>query len=274
MKCVHCGNEQREGHFCLRCGARFQVTGYPFAEQGTVMQVESAPGDVYVEKVETSAQFDQLKERLKDYGQYFLQHIKHPSISFNAKPDDLVNAIVSFVLFALVFSLTVLLAIKGILEGSFVMLDEVGATMQEMPSLFLVFWHIFLFVFVCFVIVLFVLQLGAKLFGPDYMIQKVALIYSAHALPGIAIGFAALGFIMMNSGFYGSVLLTAALLYVMILAPLYVTAVLVSKRPKSVDPLYGFSLFTLGLGVAFTILYKLIGDSAVMSYLESLRYLL
>lgn len=274
MKCVHCGNEQREGQFCLRCGTQFQVIGYPISEQGTIMQVESGTAEVYVEKAEPSVQFDQMKERLKEYGLYFLQHLKHPSISFNAKPHELVNAVVSLVLFALIFSLTVLLAIKEVFQNSFVVLDGGGATMQEMPSNFMVFWHLFLFVFVSFVIVLFVLQLGVKLFGPDYPIQKIALIYSAHALPGIVISVAALCLILMNSGFYAGVLLIASLLYVMILAPLYVTAVLLSKRPKGMDPMHGFSLFALGLGVSFTILLKLIGDSAVMSYLESLRHLL
>ncbi|WOV88116.1 hypothetical protein QWT69_03045 [Sporosarcina oncorhynchi] len=273
MKCVHCGNEQREGQFCLRCGTRLQVAGYPITEQGA-MQIENVPGEVFVERVDTSVQFDQLKERLKEYGHYFLRHVKHPSISFNGQSHDLTHAVVSLMLYALLFSLTVFMAIKDVLQDSFIVLDEVGATMQEIPSHFLVFWHIFLFVFVSFVIVLFALQVGAKLFGPDYSMQKITLIYSAHALPGIAITLAALAFILMNSGFYGSLLLIAGIVVVMLLIPLYVAAVLLSKRPKGVDSFYGFCLFALVLGGSFTILFKLIGDSAVMSYLESLRFLL
>ena len=273
MKCVHCGNEQKEGQFCLRCGTRLQVVGYPITEQGA-MQIRDVPGEVFIERVDTSVQFDQLKERLKEYGHYVLRHLKHPSISFNGQLHELTHAVVSLILYALVFSLTVVVAIKEILQDSFVVLDEVGATMQEMPSLFLVFWHIFLFVFVSFVIVLFTLQLAAKLFGPDYPMQKITLIYSAHALPGIAITLVALAFILINSGFYGSLLLIAGIVVVMLLTPMYVAAVLLSKRPKGVDSFYGFGLFALVLGSSFTILFQLIGDSAVMSYLESLRFLL
>lgn len=273
MKCVHCGNEQANGAYCWKCGTRLKGSPGAFSDQ-VQFGNEQTVDDGYIEKVDTSVHLESFKKHVKEYGNYFFKYVKHPSISFSSQHNELVNGIVSLVLYAIIFGLSLLLAIKSIVRQSVSNLEVLAGVNYGSPSYFSVFFTVFLFVIVCMSIVLLGLVIVNKYFGPDHTGKKIMIIYSAHSLPAIVSGLAAFGLILIKPSPVGIILLVASLVFILILAPSYVIGVLLSKRPKGIDPLYGFAIYAMLFIFLFVSLYRLLEDSAISSYMTSLLHYL
>ncbi|MDW0113013.1 hypothetical protein QT711_07430 [Sporosarcina saromensis] len=269
MKCVHCGNEQANAGYCWKCGTPLGRSSTTTSSQLAVPHDERTE-DGQIAKVNATIQFDKLKKQANQYKEYFFAHVKHPSISFSGQQPEFINGIISLFLYAILFGVATFMAIQEKLQQSYGNMEVLGMNEYGSPSAFSVFFTVFLFVVVCMAVVILALFIANKLFGPDDSGKKMLIVYSAHALPAIIINLVACGLLLVNSGYYGSLLLVASLFYVVMLAPSYVVSVLLSKRPKAVDPVYGFTVFALLLVIACNVLYRMLEDAAIYSYLASL----
>ena len=273
MRCGHCGNVQGNGHFCGNCGVRLGVANNVDVNQ-TVISGEQQSVAVKVAKVESSVQLDNLKKGFQAYRSYFKQHLKAPSLSFTEQADEFRHGVISLMLYAIIFGLSFYSAINGILHASVGGIAELVGEMYDELSFFSVFINVFVFIVISIGIVSLGLFIISKYFGTDNSFKKILVHYGAHSLPAIVVGLIALGVLLMKSYVYGSFIMLAGLVYVIVISPGYVMGALLSKQPKGVDPLYGFTLYVIVVILLFAILYKFIGDTAVGNYLENLRSLL
>lgn len=268
MKCS-CGHEQVSGKFCGKCGARLGNTDQSMAVE-VPLQSEQVISNTTT--VNTSVQLDNLKQKSRMYWSYFLQHLKHPSKSFTNQHNDFTNGLISLIIFAAIFGYTLYKAVDGLLGkllgGLSFFLDE---KYTSIPFSSMYFKSV-LYVAIIMAIVTFALFIVGKYFGPDHSVKKTMEIYSAHALPAIVIVLAALLLIIMNSFTYGIVLLIVSLVYVVLLSPGYVISVLLSRKSKGVDPLFGYTIYSALMTVVIWITLKsLWNSSGLKSTIDQLK---
>ncbi|WP_060207643.1 zinc ribbon domain-containing protein [Sporosarcina koreensis] len=271
MICTNCGNEHANGRFCGNCGIRMTepVDGYPD-------QLPHHHGQTAVEativKSESNVHLENVSNLTKAYWSYFVKHVKHPSISLTKQDDEFRNGFISLFLYAILFGLSFFSILKGLtLEpAGFVSLTDGDGG----PSFSSVFLNVAGFVAVCIAIVSFGLFIIGKNFGPAYPFKQTLALYGAHSLPAIVIGLVALFLLLMKSYWYGIFLLIVSFIYVLMLSPGYVISVLLSKKPKGIDPLHGYAAYTVLVIILFGLLLKLLNDTSVVTYLAELKGLL
>ena len=180
--------------------------------------------------------------------------------------DEFRNSFISLLLYAAICGFAFYTAITGIA------IESVSGTEGGL-SFSSVFLNVAGFVAVCIAVVSFGLFIIGSNFGPSYPFKQTLVLYGSHILPAIVIGLAALFLLLLKSYWYGIFLLIVSLLYVLILSPGYVISVLLSKKPKGIDPLHGYTAYTVLVIILFGVLFKLLGDSAVLGYFNELRIL-
>lgn len=268
---MNCGNEHANGRFCGSCGIRMTEPVDGFRDQ-----LPHHPGQTAVEatdvKSESNVHLENVSNLTKAYWSYFVTHVKHPSISLTKQDDEFRNGFISLLLYAILFGLSFLSILKGFtLEpAGFVGLTDGDGS----PSFSSVFLNVAGFVAVCIAIVSFGLFIIGKNFGPAYPFKQTLAMYGAHSLPAIVIGLIALLLLLMKSYWYGIFLLIVSFIYVLMLSPGYVISVLLSKKPKGIDPLHGYAAYTVLVIILFGLLFKLLGDTTVVTYLTELKALL
>ncbi|MCM3636681.1 YIP1 family protein [Sporosarcina luteola] len=256
MTCTNCGNEQANGRFCGSCGIRMGEVMEGFQNGQTVIEATDITA-------ESNVHLENVSNLTKEYWSYFVQHLKHPSISLTKQDDEFRNSFISLLLYAIIVGLSVFTTLKE------VSLETVGS-----PSFSSVFLNVAGFVAVCIAIISFGLFIIGKNFGPAYTFKQTVVLYGAHSLPAIVIGLVALFLLAMKSYWYGLFLLAVSFIYILMLAPGYVISVLLSKKPKGIDPLHGYAAYTVLVIILFGLLFKLLSDSTVVSYLPGLRGML
>lgn len=273
MRCGYCGNVQGNGHFCGNCGVRLGSVNNAPAGQ-TMVTSEQQAIEPEAAKVESSVQLDNLKKGLQAYRSYFKQQLKSPSLSFTDQEGEFRNGVISLILYAIIFGLSFFIAINGVLQASIGGITELVGEMYDELSFFSVFINVFVFIVISMGIVSLGLFLISKYFGPDHTYKKIVVHYGAHSLPAIVVGLIALGLLLIKSYVYGSFIMLAGLIYVIVISSGYVMSALLSRQPKGIDPLHGFTLYVIVVILLFAVLYKFIGDTALGNYLENLRSLL
>lgn len=265
MTCTNCGNEQANGRFCGSCGIRMAEVRDGFQDQLPLQNGQTAV-EVAVVNGESNIHLENVGNLTKEYWSYFKQHLKHPSISLTKQDDEFRNGFISLLLYAIIFGLSFFTLLKGIA------LESVGV--DGSPSFLSVFLNVAGFTVVCIAIVSIGLFIIGKNFGPAYPFKQTLELYGAHSLPAIVIGVVALFLLLMKSYWYGIFLLIVSFIYVLMLSPGYVISVLLSKKPKGIDPLHGYAAYTVLVIILFGLLFKLLGDSTVGAYLSELRGML
>lgn len=272
MTCTNCGNERANGRFCGSCGIRMVEAGEGFQEQLTSQNGQTAV-EVTVVNTDSNVHLENVGNLTKEYWSYFKQHLKHPSISLAKQDDEFRNGFISLLLYAIIFGLSFFTAIKGMALESASFVGTVDSV-DGGPSFSSVFLNVAGFVAVCIAIISLGLFIIGKNFGPAYPFKQTLVLYGAHSLPAIVLGVVALFLLLIKSYWYGNFLLIVSLIYVLMLSPGYVISVLLSKKAKGIDPLHGYAAYTVLVIILFGLLFKLLGDSTVGTYLAELRAML
>lgn len=122
LQCPKCHAEQETGKFCGVCGEPLQPLNnnehFSSAETGT--HTESSANNVpienhqntYQETAATTAQpqnqtMETVKTVTTNYGNYFLELLKNPTKAFKLGENDFVNGIITLILYAITFSLSI-----------------------------------------------------------------------------------------------------------------------------------------------------------------------
>lgn len=278
MKCSQCGFEQEEGKFCGKCGGKLISAAEAEPTNDHVTQAEN-PNNASVEQetsdqtstqteretaasvanqaAETNESLEKVKETSRAYGGFFINYLKNPSQIFARQSSELTNGLITIGIVALLTILTFYSLINNAM-------GEYGYG----PSFISVFFNTLIGLVVFIAIVVTLLFLINKLFGTDISYQSVVSIFGAHMTP-VAI-FVAIAFLLsiLKSNMYAILFLMIGLALIISIIPLYIISSLLTKRPKGIDPLYGYLLYILAFIISFSILAGILVDSALGNMIE------
>ncbi|PAV28300.1 hypothetical protein CIL05_16825 [Virgibacillus profundi] len=123
--CPKCNNQQESGKFCGVCGGTLQpvqnseVSGNESIKQAPVNStVNQAAATVTNQQQQGQQTTTALKSGLAQYWAYFLSLIKNPTQAFNSNENHFVNGLVTLVLFAITFSLSLYLLANSFMKAA------------------------------------------------------------------------------------------------------------------------------------------------------------
>lgn len=272
LECTNCGHKQEVGEFCASCGAALK----PASEQvSETVEVEQSPANPEVaaaaikEKqqasepvvpVETSEAAEpneilvKAKKVSRNYLHYLLATLKRPAVLFDAKKPELINGLISFVLFSVFFALTTFLLAHKINKASFY------GDVYPVPFFSTYFASLF-GIIITAVLIAGAVFLVNKLFGKGSSFLTVLSIYAGHiTIPLVLI---ILGFVLIiiNAISITSFLLSGAASLVIGIIPIYIVISLLKDRPKLVDAFYGFLIYILFIAFVTIVLISVLADS-------------
>jgi len=295
-KCSQCGFEQDDGKFCGKCGHPLEgeEDSQPVKEQTKEDDVQTskessvkgeeaatmAEGDGFSQpRTETTSQkadsneqqhvqkdnetVEQMKKTSKEFWSYFTYYLKQPSQIFTKRENEFMNGILNLVVMLVLFSLSVYFLLKNFMS----------ATMYSFePSVpfFPVFGNTLFFTALFILLVISILFLINKLFGPDYSFKEIISVYGGHQSLASILIVAAIILLLVKANLIGMILISVVFGLAITSTPLYLISSLLTKHPKTLDPFYGYLVYTVAIGIGFFILFSILADSAIGGLLDEL----
>lgn len=277
LECSNCGSKQAEGKFCGSCGGTLiEASAAETAVEEHVEESKEQPVQVKEEVAATEVpgetavspssneMVDQAVGISKEFGSYFKEYIKAPSLIFAKGESEFKNSLISLAIMSLLFALT--------LSSLYRNFDVHDVFM--MPSAFSIFGTSLLFIVIVTAVILALLFLINKLFGTESSIKKVTSIFGTHMIPVNILALLTLVLALLKSNTAGWSLLFIVFGLVVTAIPVYIISSLLTKRSKAIDPLYGYLLYLVAVSITFIILLIIFVDSAIGNLLEDISYYL
>ncbi|GGA79098.1 DUF6574 domain-containing protein [Ornithinibacillus halotolerans] len=256
--CTNCGHNQNTGKFCEECGGLLQdqqtaasaTSEVHSMDANHVNTPETQTAATTVNQTQTNDTVEKVKTGLSQYWNYIVHHIKNPSNSFQSTENNLLNSIVTLVLYAVTFSLSIYLLANSVYKS----ITSFFSVSESLPF----FGMNFRFILGAFIII-------AITFGSALAVTKLAkhqdnfkTLLSQYG--GLVVPFLALNIIALFGGLIGSATLTlvplvASNTFMVSIVP----AIFVYEKSSQVD--------TKGLKVYHSFLTVLI--IAIISYIIS-----
>ena len=275
MKCENCGFEQEEGKFCGQCGSQIAATNEQMEEivDATKGNQPEGKGKQVRGNSET---MEKVKDTTKMYSTYFMKHLKRPSLIFSSREESfkygLTNIVITTVLIALIFYML----INNFVQSTFGYYDGMGIgdaltnSYAVGPSFLSVFSYTIIFALISIAIVVFILFLINHLFGTAYSIKEIVSIYGAHLTSVIVLGLVAFLLVILKSNIVGGYIWLLVISLVLSIIPVYLISSLLTRRSKSIDPVYGYLLYLISVGIAFIIIFSIIIDSRLGDFIDEM----
>jgi hypothetical protein len=229
LYCINCGNHQREGQFCAKCG-----TALGGEVIGTRMVATRRQTTDYAEK---------LSALFKGYGQYFWKHLKQPGEVFTYGKKEFANAMGTIGMLSVFVGLAIFICMREIESPS---LSMIGSAMA--------------YVLVTTLIVVGSLYVTTMFLGPEQSIKNLISLYGTHLIPSTALVVIAFLFLLLKINILGNLLLLFALLFALFIVPLYIVVKLLSLDVVTLDPLYSVAVYLIISGVISYISLAVFGD--------------
>lgn len=279
MKCSNCGFEQDVGKFCSKCGGEIlpqsqdgstkeyvaaseaSSNNEPAASSHVNHQTSTSQAPVTPANSGTNTTNDSLervKETSRAYGGFFMNYVKHPSQVFTKKSSELTNGLISIGIMVVITLLTFNILIK----------NQLGGFSGYGPSFMSIFFNGLFGMAIVLGIVITLLFLINKLFGTDSTYKDVVSIFGAHMTPVIVVSALAFLLAIFKSNTFAAFLLFLVLMLIVSIVPLYLISSLLTRRPKGIDPLYGYLLYILAFIITFMIVMSIMIDSALGDMIE------
>lgn len=213
------------------------------------------------QQVEPNIQLENIKKRSKQYRIYFMQQLKKPSRAFEQGEKDFSNGLLSILLFAIVYSVSLFLVVNRNYFG-------------ESLGFFSFFVQIMLLIFLLFGIAIFALFIANNFFGSPNSLKTIISFYGGQLSPVVvSVGISFL-LIVIQSFTYGNFVLIISFIFALFILPLYLVSFLATKKAPGLDSLYGFILYILVFVLLFLILVTILADTMLGTYLDRMIYLL
>lgn len=254
MHCINCGHKQREGKFCATCGI---ALGTEVIEAHQTMSRITTKSDI-----KSNENVEKMKVVTKAYWIYFVNYLKRPSDVIDQGEKEFVNGIVTIVIQAILIGLALFTILNGVpvflygfpYAASFVgvvgksLLFGFGSTAISIGSMFMTINYL----------------------GPYQSLKNIAGIYGTLLVPSTFLILISLILLQLQAYAVGNLLLSFALLIAFLLVPLYILIKILSKDLTAMDPLYCVAVYIVMVGIAFSILFILLGDYAMGSMMSRL----
>lgn len=284
MKCTNCQHEQDAGKFCGKCGTVLMVnSGEPAGNAATPIQephvqftaaaaAGSAP-PVYQAPTEPNLHVEKVKATSKQYWNYFLQYLKKPGSIVEQHHGQMVNALITLGLFAIIFSIAIYKNLGTVLEPAQQMSGFFGDSQSFMPSYFSVLLTTVFSLGVIFALAAGCIYLVNKFAGPGESFKNVITYFGTLVVPSVVLVLAAIILLMIESMVFGNLLLFVSLSLAISLMPLYLITALLKKAVKPFDSFYAYLSYIVLFGVSFAIVITVFFDSTIGRYIEEFQYL-
>ena len=237
MRCTSCGREQENQEYCKKCDASLFVETQREAywneknERKEALQVASTDhvsvGEITQKNVPTDS-----------YIRFFSGYLKKPSHVLATEENVHKNALISIILFILLFPLSFAILSRQYLEiifrGPFGGLEFMnpGKPTYTGPSFFTIFVYTFLAMVLILVVGLFLFYLVQLAFKSDLSFKKVMDIYGTHLTPAILMVVISLLFGVVKLFAPGYYLLFVSFILLLLTLPIYYIANLFTHKAK------------------------------------------
>ncbi len=273
MICSNCKHEQESGKFCGKCGTPFETTTTPVEEPivaapttervsaekvVTEQPTATEPNQSTTAPAEPNVYVENTKEKSKLYLQYFLQQLNAPSIAKTQGSSNFSNAVISILLLALLISLSFSAGI--------------GSANIYGPSFFSVFIGMLFFSIVSMALAIASLWLVNNFFGPQHSFKSIVNLYGGHLSLILLVAALSLLLMMVKSYTFGTLSLLIIILFSVMLLPLYLISVLLTKKSNALDPLYAYMIFIVGFSIIYMIFTFILADSTIGTLLNDFQY--
>lgn len=305
-KCTQCGFEQEDGKFCGKCGSPLaevppkQPNEAEKAEEGVpdnqtneevYQQPKTHSPEQEAEIAATMAQGDEagagrpsgetppqgtkaendtverVKETSKEFWSYFIYYLKQPSHIFKKHKTEFVNGLINIIAMLILLSLS-----SYFLTKNFMMAASYGYV-TGVPF-FSIFGNTLFFGALFIVLIVAILFAINKLFGPGYSFKEILSIYGGHLSLATVLAASAFILLLVKANLIGMILIALVLGLAITSAPIYLISSLLTQKSKSLDPYYGYLIYTVAVGIGVFILFTILADSAIGGLLDDLSYYL
>ncbi|WP_404405064.1 hypothetical protein [Jeotgalibacillus malaysiensis] len=280
MTCPTCDHQQAQGKFCGKCGAGLQpaetvntqtATSPLAAAVQTAMPGQAATADSpYAGKVRNTSQ---------GFAAYFKKYVKSPGAILQTGATEFKNGLILLILTTIVLALAltslvhsfVLTLLEGLNEfTSFFGTPEPALT----PSIISYFLSSFLYIAIPVALVIGILFATVKIFSTGRPIQQLTAFYGTLLFPTLFLSALSLIFKFLNANTYSIAALVAAIVFALIITPVYLNATLLNKSSTKTDAYYGTAIFTIVTFLVLGMYVNYLTDSAfggVMDQINELR---
>ncbi|MCM3356500.1 DUF6574 domain-containing protein [Psychrobacillus sp. MER TA 171] len=278
-KCISCENEQDTGKFCGKCGGEVVVSINGNAESSAELSTSNVAGNLNVPhttNASSNERVEKVKEHSKMFWNYFVRYIKRPSESFVTGTSEFINALISILIFAIIFGITIYVSISSFVQAA---LDGLGGLGEffigeiESPPFFSIFGSAFLFAIVSMGLVFLALFTVTKFFGPSKTWQELLSYYGAYMLLSSLVGLIGLILFLLNIYVIGSVIVILSFLIMLAIIPTYIINKLLELKSQKLDKFHGYLVYILLFSFVYWIYIKIIADSTIAPMIEQLRSL-
>lgn len=281
MKCPNCQHEQSTGKFCGKCGTVLTANSgeavqntAPPAQESAIQFTAATPetaAPVYQAPTEPNQHVEKVKETSKQYWSYFLQYIKKPGTIVEQPIGQMVNALITLGIFALIFSMAIYKNLGTVLAPVDQMGGIFGSSQSVMPSFFSVLLTAVFSLGVIFALAAGCIYLVNKFAGPDESFKNIITYFGTLAVPSVVLVLAAFVLLLIESIIFGNILLILSLSLTVSLMPLYLITVLLKKTVKSFDSFYAYLSYIVLFAISSAIVMTVFFDSTIGRYIEDLE---
>jgi len=213
------------------------------------------------QQVGPNIHIEKIKKKSKVYRTYFVQQLKNPSRAFEQGEKDFSNGLISIILFAIVYTVSLFLVVNRNYFG-------------ESLGFFPFFFQIMLLVFLLFGIAIFALFIANNFFGSPNSLKAIISFYGGQLSPVVVSVGVSFLLMLIQSFTYGQLVLVVSFVFALFILPLYLVSFLATKKAPGLDPLYGFILYILVFVLLFLILVTVLAGTMLGTYLDRMIYLL
>ncbi len=254
-KCTNCGHIQEDGKFCGKCGSVLQP-------EAAELQAANPEGQQVKTESQTeaagSAKNNEVLVKVKDeslqYTSYFMEQLKQPSKQFFQAGGYFKHAVTSIAIYIVLFSLFIwtLLTKMGY---------ESDYGLIQLPSKSSIIFRIDLCLLMALAIGVLAAFVTIKMFGPEAGWKTIISQYASFiGVPMISLLLAIFAILIeWQAGFLIFTILS--LLVVMLVIPMYVVVLTLTKHSKTVDRFYAYLLSMTIIMAANYIFYLILLDS-------------
>lgn len=274
MKCQNCSHEQSSGKFCGKCGGALiaqssnieePLLHQTSAQKEPLLAQSTAAAASPQAPIEPSIHVEKVKNTSKQYWSYFLEHLKNPSSILKNPEKNLVNAIITLAIFALLTAL----GIYDFMSYFMAPINEFGSFLEQeslMPSFFQILFYTIISLAVVFALSIVSIFLVTKFFGPPTQFKPLITMLGTYLVPVTVVMLAAYFLLLMESRTFGSSLFILGISFSVYVLPLFLVITLVNQRPHMIDSFYAF----IGYIILFTVLLSIVLSIFVDSTLNEL----
>ncbi|TQR12315.1 YIP1 family protein [Psychrobacillus soli] len=212
------------------------------------------------QQAEANIHLENIKKKSKQYKIYFMQQLRNPSRAFEQGEKDFSNGMLSILLFAVVYTVSLFLVVNRNYFG-------------ESLGFFPFFVQIMFLTLLLFGIGVFALFIANNFFGSPHSLKAIISFYGGQLSPfliSIAISFL---LIIIQTFTYGNIILMISFIFALFVLPLYLVSFLATKKTPGLDSLYGFILYIAVFVLLFLILVTILADTMLGTYLDRMVYL-